>query len=267
MKKHWKKIVIPFLIVGVMLLNPKQTNAATPPTLSATSGNTWTTTTGTTRTTGSVSWNIGDVLLVMGATEGDPVTLSTPTTAGSGVTFALVTNFPTATPGAAKVYAWSATASAASSGTITSNNNGASMSNIQVFVYSGSGGIGNSAVLATGVADTLSLTRGSDNSAVVWVASDFGATNDTTVAAVPVSGGTQRQAAFVTSAATMFLFDWTDQGTAGATSYGISGFVTADNFTKGVVEVKGSTASTTVNIARVEIKGQMFLNGGQLIIN
>lgn len=208
------------------------------PTLSSQAGSNFTDT-ATTETTGAITWSTGSYVLVLGMTENNTDTLNTPTV--SGLTFSLILSTNTATT--CKGYAWHATAASGGSGTIAATGSaGAAMKGLFAFVYDGSGGLGNTASIASGTADTISLIRGSDNSAVAWIGGDFGATNDVTVSPDP-AGGTQRVAARLASSATMFCFDWADQGAAATTPYGIGGFTTASVFTKIAIEIKGTAAA------------------------
>lgn len=206
------------------------------PTLVSTSGSTWNDTT-TTETTGLLSWQTGDLVVVIGMVEDQLVSLSTPT--ATGLTFSAVSGFPINLVNTCKGYAWTATAGSNGTGTITSGTE-SYMAGIQAYVFRGSDGIGNTAQTTSGTALTLSLTRNYDNSMVVWAAGDWGATNDTTVSSDPV-GGNQRQAAWISGKATLFAFDWGDQGSAGTTSYGISGFSPGNTFTKIALEIRGSS--------------------------
>lgn len=123
------------------------------------------------------------------------------------------------------------------------------MRGLQAYVFRGSDGIGNTAKSTADQNLTISLQRNYDNSLIVWAAGDWGATNDTTVSSDPV-GGNQRQAAWISGLATLFAFDWGDQGAAGTTSYGISGFSPGNIFTKIALEVQGSgTASGARTLA------------------
>ncbi|MEJ0073177.1 MAG: hypothetical protein WDN27_03825 [Candidatus Saccharibacteria bacterium] len=80
---------------------------------------------------------------------------------------------------------------------------------------------------------------------MVWAAGDWGATNDTTVASDPPTGGTQDQAAWASGKATMFAFHWDKQGAADTTNYGISGYAPGNTFTKLAVEIKGTATQVT----------------------
>ena len=203
-----------------------------------------------TRATGSLSWSTGDVVFVLGITADNSYTLSTPTTAGSGLTFAAVSSTPTNVASSCKAYAWTATASASSSGTISSSvtpssNHGA----IIAWVYSGSDGLGATAISAAlGSTTTQNLTRGQANSMVVQIWGDWNAVNDTTVTWTP-TGETQMLAQFQTGQMTSFGADWGDQGGTGTTAYGFSGFAGGD-MTAITLEVKGTAAGGGSTILR-----------------
>lgn len=223
-----------------------QAALATAPTLIGTSGNNWTSRPGTTQTTGSLSWQTGDLIVILGLTEDNQYSISTPT--ATGLTFSAVSGFPTTTAGTCKGYAWQATAASNGSGTISATVDNLRMCNIQAFVYRGSSGIGTTYAIASSgdTTTTANLARSLSNSAVVWGGADWGATNDTTVSSSP-AGGTQQEAAFISGVATMFCFNWDDQGAAGTTAYGISGFTPSNTFTKIALEIKG-TASSNIQI-------------------
>ena len=91
--------------------------------------------------------------------------------------------------------------------------------------------------------------------------SDWSAKNDTTVNASPASGGTQRVAQWVSGQYTSFVFDWTDQGAAGSTSYGISNYATDGNNSGVVVEIKGSAAAPAAGRI-IRLRGHVRLVGG-----
>ena len=117
--------------------------ADTPPTFNSVTSTTYTDQTTSDEVTASVSWTNGDIVVVAGATEDSTVTLGTPTTGGSGLTFSLVNNQGGASN--TNVYIWKATASATSSGTITSAAAGGSKARgITAYDISGATSIGNS---------------------------------------------------------------------------------------------------------------------------
>lgn len=193
------------------------------PTLSDYKESTFTDNVSTSEVTSSLTWSSGDVIVVLGVTGDNQRTLSTPT--ATGLTFSAVAGTPTNTANKAKVYAWTATAGSSGSGAITSTVDVVSTGRgIAAFAFSGSGGIGGSAISAAlGSTTTQSLTRTGNNSHVVQIWGDWNAVNDTTVTWTP-SGETQQEAAHVTTQATFFVASWGDQGSSGSTNYGFSGF-------------------------------------------
>jgi hypothetical protein len=191
------------------------------------------------RTTGSVSWTSGDIVIVMGMTADDTATLGTPTTAGSGISFAALTGTPTSAGSSCKGYGWIATASASSSGTFSATPSGGFAGGIVVWVWSGSDGIGTPVVSAAlGATTTQNLTRAQANSGVVQMWGDWNAVNDAVVTWTP-SGQAQLLAAVSAGAFTGFAASWGDQGATGTTAYGFSGFAGGD-MTAITVEVKGT---------------------------
>jgi hypothetical protein len=214
------------------------------PTLRSQTGSTWTDVTSATRVTGTLTWVSGDLIVVGGVTEDNTsATLGVPTATGLTFTQLTVTN----TASTCKLYIWTAKATADGSSTISSTiSTSTKMGGIHAWAYGGTGGTGAVANKVTGTGDTLSLTRLVPNSAVIWIGGDFGATNDVTVTSVPASGGTQREAATVAAHATMFAFDWTDQGAPGATSYGIAAFTTVGIFSMIALEITGWTPRATL---------------------
>lgn len=211
----------------------------------ANSSSGWGTTGSATRSTGSVTWLTGDLMLVVGYSENVGTTLSTPTGL-TGVTLAAVTGFPTTDPSAAPIYAWSAVASSGSSGavstTLASSTNAAG---IDVFIFRNSGGLGAVPTpLTTGTSLVISTTRTGSNSLVVGVVVDSNATNDVTVATLP-AGATQDDAATVTGRATAFCLDWGDQGGAGTTSYGLDSatFTSTGPMVRAAFEILGLGSS------------------------
>ena len=222
-------------------------DGATAPTLADYDQSDWTVRAPGSEVTGSVTWQTGDILVVVGSTENSTFLLGTPT--ATGLTFSLITSAGT-TGLDAPAYIWSATAGSNGSGAITVPLTGETNSGARgasVFVYRGSDGLGNTGTITGSTAKVISLTRGSANSGVVVVLGDWNAVNDTSVTSSP-SGGTQRVAQYVAGAVTNFVFNWGDQGATGTTSYGITDHTGTVDMTGIVVEIKG-TAATGVEAA------------------
>lgn len=196
--------------------------------------------TATTETTASVTWSAGDVVVVVGVTEDNGVTLAVP--AVTGLTFTQVTVTNTASN--CKVYIWSATAAGSGSGAITSTNSsqGGNGRGIAAFVFSGSDGVGASALMAatTTTNPTQALTRTQANSAVIVAMGDWAPVNDTTVTTNPSTGGTVRVIQFDTGQYAAYVGSWADEGAIGTTSYGIGDYTATPQWIGAVVEIKGT---------------------------
>jgi hypothetical protein len=241
------------------------------PTISAYSNSTATDTGGAgTEVTGSVSWTIGDVVVILGVTEdnGGKI-LNTPTTGGSGLSFAAISGFPSNVASSCKIYGWSCVASATSSGTMTVTKGAGSGDRdvIAVWVVSGSDGVGNTSVSsATDTSNpyTTSLVRAGNNSAVLLAAGDWNATDDSTTTPSPSAGSTERMgdnAGRIAGIYNPYFANWADEGASGTTSYGITMDVAGGIFTLGAVEVKGTASSLTaaqmIGIFDQQSSGQM----------
>lgn len=193
------------------------------PTLGNYQESNWTDNIGTSEVTASATWSSGDLIVVLGMTSDSGLTLGTPT--ATGLTFSAVSGTPTTSSSVCKAYAWTASAGSGGSGAITATAaGGAGGRGLAAFVFSGSDGLGGTAISdGLGSTTTQSLTRTGTNSHVVQAWGDWNAVNDTTVTWTP-SGETQREAIWVSGQATFFVANWGDQGASGTTSYGFSGF-------------------------------------------
>ena len=199
----------------------------------------------TLETTGVLSWTNGNVVVCVGATEDSGITLETPSTGGLGLTFAAVTGSPANGASNTNVYQWSGTASATSSGAITSVVSASNRAGIGCFSYSGSDGIGTYAeVEGCTTVTVVSLTRSTANAAVVLVGGDWSAVSDT--ATDPTPTGTQRQgddSCFVSTIYNCYINNYGDQGATGTTDYGIAAFAGGGDFTMSALEIKGTGAA------------------------
>lgn len=256
MYKKFINKIIPYILLSSILvatfvgyLNvPSQSKADTAPTLIDAQSSDYSDT-GNTETTASVSWEAGDLVLVFGSTENnnndcslqDCYFLNTPT--ATGLTFSLITSVnltPVAGGDDVPHYLWSATAGSSGSGAISATRSDAFTGHrgITAFIYRGSDGIGNTNTLDGSTAKVISLTRSKANSAVAVDLGDWAAGADVTVDPSP-AGGTQR-VAVANGAYTAFVFDWTDQGAAGTTDYGITNHTGTVDMSGIVVEVLGA---------------------------
>jgi hypothetical protein len=223
---------------------------ATPPTVSDFDQSTWTDFSTANEVAGSVTWAAGDLVVVLGVTGNNDQGLSTPTV--SGLTFAALSGFPVSPgSGACNLYAWSATAGSGGSGAINSVHSGANTNHgggIVVFVYASHAGVGaisKSSANESGI--VRSLTRTGANSGVVFILGDFDANADVTVTNDPSSGATQRLASQNPSGSqTAFCVNWTDQGAAGTTNYGVAGFTDSNVNVMAAIEILGVSTGAAI---------------------
>ncbi len=191
-------------------------------------------TTGTSKSTASVSWNSGDVITVVAGSEGgNNGTLGTPT--ATGLTFAK--NQDITANGGTRCAAFTATAVAGSnsSGSIqVTNSNSGEHWGFGVFVHRSSTGAGNSAQQATST-KTKALTPTAADGAIVWGVFDFNA--DAAGSGTPSPTNT-RQAAQDAGHYTRLVCDLADQTSSGSVSYGQSGGGTTGPFSIVIQEIK-----------------------------
>lgn len=174
-------------------------------------------------TSASITWADGDTVVVLGITEDNSVTMGTPTV--TGLTFTALAGSPTNGASSCKAYGWKATAVGSGSGAVTSALTGGDNAGISVWVCSASAGVGNLSIASgLGATTTQSLIRAGVDSAVIQAWGDWSAINDVAVTLTPTTPvvGTQREATFISGAATFFVADWGDQDAAGTTSYGFT---------------------------------------------
>lgn len=221
-----------------LLLWAITTLANTPPTRSAYADSGYGAHSGATFSIPSVTWGAGDAVVVIGGTEGanSSDTLGTPTV--TGLTFTLQASLTPTSRSAA--YVWSAVAGSAGSGSISvPHTAGSGDAGASVWVYTGVDAvspIGNVASSGTS-AKTVSLTPTQADSAVVWGVFDWAAAALQTITPTPTT--TDVRTVFA-SIYTVYIADLTDQTSAGATSYGISGTGTGP-FSIVALEIKGTT--------------------------
>jgi len=275
MKNYYKNVirVLTVLTISVVVMPllalPMRVAALTAPTVVDYNQSTWTDATAyaVPEVTGSVTWQAGDVVVVLGGASNGHGAFNTPT--ATGLSFSLITSVGVEDPNQVPFQAWSATAASGGSGAVSATRVGAIDFGVQavglsVWVYRGAGGIGNSNTLSASSATTISLTRGTDNSAVVVGMGDWNAFNDTAVTGSPSAGSTQRLAINKVNDYTAFEYDWTDQGTAGTTNYGIANFGATPLMSGVVVEIQGSGSSGTARVIRL-LGGMRLLGGVRLL--
>ena len=201
--------------------------------------------TGTSETTAAnLDWTAaGDVIVCLGCTEDNGITLTTPT--ATGLTLAALSGSPTTTASSCKGYGWSATAAGSGSSALSSNLNGNNAAGLAAWAFAGV----SSLVVPTPVVSaalTMSMTVAQDSS-VLMVLGDWNATTDVTVDTSP-AGGTLRVAQ-ATSGATFLVVEWHNQA-AGTRGYGVANWTGTGTITKFATEVRGVASAAASYVAR-----------------
>lgn len=204
------------------------------PTLTSQTGSTWNDATGTTETTGTLTWNSADLVLVVGFTEDSSLTLTTPT--ATGLTFAALGSAQ-ATASSCWVHAWTATAASPGSTTVGSTHSSGATAGIHAYAFGGCTGFVRTSGATLNATQTVSVTRTQNNSFMVFISADWSASGTAGLAWTP-AGQTQVQAASNANAAAFCAY-WGDQGSAGTTSYGTSG-LSGTKYTVAAIEILGT---------------------------
>lgn len=214
------------------------------PTLTSQTGSTWSDRVNTDEVTGTLAWNSGDRVLVVGFTEDQTLTLDTPT--ATGLTFTALGS-PITTNNSCWMHVWQATAASSGSSTVTGSRatgTGTGMRGIHAFTFGGCTGFTRTDGSTANLTETVSVTRGQANSMIVFASADWSAGGTGGLGWTP-AGQTQVQAAHNASGATAFCGYWDDQGSTGTTSYGTTGLA-GSNFNKLAVEVLGTAGASPV---------------------
>jgi hypothetical protein len=213
------------------------------PTLTSQTGSTWTDIVVPPEATGTLTWNSGDRILVIGFTEDQTITLATPT--ATGLTFAPLGTAMT-TPSSCWAHAWTATAGSSGSSAVSAaagTGTGTADRGLHAFAFGNCTGFVRTDGAAVNSTQTVSVTRTQANSFMVALLADWSASGTTGLGWTP-AGQTQVQSA-TTADATAFAAYWGDQGSTGTTSYGATG-LPGTAFSKFAVEVLGSASAASV---------------------
>lgn len=197
----------------------------------------WADTSTSVDTTDDLDWAAAtDVIVVLGATEDNGLSMATPT--GTGITLSALSGLPTNTASSCKGYGWSGSVSGNGNSVLTSTNGASGARGLAAWAFSGSGGLG-TPVVSVNTNLTHNMTVAQD-STVVMVLADWNATADVTVTTVP-AGGTIREATQATggTTATFLVIEWANQA-AGTRAYGVSAWTGTGTITKVSVEVLGT---------------------------
>lgn len=180
----------------------------------------------TAKSTPAVSWNAGDLIVVTAITGDNTITLTNPPTA-TGLTFAILTGYPTNTASRMKHYVWQATAGAGGSQAIAATASIADFGGLSVRVWRNHNGVG---AIGTPVqAQSITLTTTGANSAIDAAWSSWnqatGARTYLTTVATPTEDGYIDNGTYGTSG----WFYHPDAGAAGSKNVGLSAPTLANN--------------------------------------
>lgn len=224
----------------------------TPPTLiSYTETASWQTAGSPSKATASVSWQTGDVIVVLAASEANDA-LGLPT--ATGLTFVSQKSNVVASTCGTQLAA--AVAASTSSGVITVTN--ASTTNawgFGVWVWRGSAGIGNSAEIHTAAASVTLTPTGADGG-MVYGSFDFAAGVLRTIAPTPTN---TRQRVVDAGHFTIYVADLADQVSGAGVLYGLT--AAAGVTSTVVLEIKAAsslTAAQEIGIFDQQLSGQMI---------
>lgn len=209
----------------------------TPPTLVSYTEVTWNAT-GQPKTTASISWLAGDVIVVIAGSE-TADTLGVPT--ATGLTFTKQKDWPGTGGTTCSAFVATATPGAGGSATVSVTESGAHTWGFGVWVWRGSAGVGNSVEQHTAT-KTVALTPAGADGAIVWGLFDFAAAAVQTITPTPTN---TRQRVALTPY-TIYVSDLIDQVSAGSVSYGISG-TGSGPFSIVALEIKAAASAAVVN--------------------
>lgn len=200
------------------------------------------TTGGAGHTTGAaVSRNNGDLLVFIAGSEG-PDALSATNDSVNGITW--TTQKSNSVANTCGTMLATAVASSTASATISGSNgtNSSDHWGFSVWVFRNTQGVGNSAEQHTST-KTVSLTPTAADGAICYAVFDFAAG---ALGSLTPSPSDSRQAAVDSGHYTFYVGDLTDQSSAGAVSYGVTGTSSTGAFSILAFEVKNSGTTSSV---------------------
>jgi hypothetical protein len=219
----------------------------TPPTLVSYTETSWSTI-ATSKSTASISWQTGDVIVFIGGIENGS-TIAVPT--ATGLTFSSVALNATANTCGTRIA--TATAASTSSGAVTATTSNFTWG-FAVWVWRGSDGVGSSGEQHT-TTHTKSVVPTDTHSAWMWGAFDFSAAAATnTITPTPTNTD---EKAVEGGAYTAYVADIIDQASGASTAYGISAGGTTGVISLAILEVLGTTSggggSTVKQLAQLGV--------------
>lgn len=192
-------------------------------------------TSGSPRTSAPITWQGGDIIVVIAACEGQN-TLGTPT--GTGLSFTVLQS-NTAASSCATILAVATPSVGGSSAISTTLANGAQVSGMAVWVWRGSNGVGTSTEQHT-TTKTKAMVPQGKHSAYCWAGFDFSAAAADAVFSPAQTNIDERTDQGTTY--TTYVADLIDQYSSGSTNFGISGGTTVGVISIVAVEILGLDA-------------------------
>lgn len=192
-------------------------------------------------TVSAISWNDGDIIVVVAGAEGanGSARLGTPT--ASGLTF--TKRAQNVTNSTCEAFTATAVASGSGSDNVTVTSSTSQKYGFGVWVWRTSAGIGNNAEQHSATKTRALVPVGAD-SAIMWGIFDF---NAETVHAITPTVTTTREATQSSPNYTAHVADLFDQTSAGSVSYGISGGSSTGPYTIVIQEVQAGTAASFIS--------------------
>ncbi len=205
----------------------------TPPTIVSYTETAWNTTT-TPKSTASISWQTGDILVAIGGSDGGTIGLPT----ASGLTFSSQKSFAGGSSACGSQCATAVAGSSSSGAVSTTLSSGLGDWGFGVFVVRGSDGVGSSVERHTST-KSVNLTPLQADSAIFWGAFDF---NEGTAGTIVPTPTHTRQNVDIAGNMRIYVADLADQASTGATAYGISGSSGTGPWSIVAIEIKGAAA-------------------------
>ena len=209
-----------------------------PPTLIQYAETSWTAS--GTQATPAITWLAGDVIAVVGATDGYQPLASGPT--ATGLAFSAIPGALCNASGNCYANAWTATAASAGSSGVSLSGPAISHWGMAAWVWRGSTGTGN--VVSSGATANATLTEslpvGGTDSCVVGGVFDYAGASTSGYTWVP-SVGHDREHGQDGTDYSYYVADWGSQGAPATTSFGLTGLAGTGPFAGLFIEVKGTT--------------------------
>lgn len=183
------------------------------------------------KSSASITWQTGDVIIVIVGQESAGRTIGNPT--ATGLTFSNLRSNTLANTCTTSMA--SAVAGSNGSGAVSVTSDGVDFWSFAVWVYRGTNGVGNTAKQQTTTHSVSVTPLAGAHSAFVWGVFDFNTGAVGTITPTPTNTGEATQ---FSPNYTVYIADLADQASAGAVSYGLTGSG-GGPFSIMVAEIKG----------------------------